>query len=80
MTVVTADEGYVIEWTLRGTNDRPDPAWGPPAAGKRFSIRGASILMLRDGKISATCSYWNLAAYLMEVGLIPARPDICPGR
>jgi hypothetical protein len=29
---------------------------------------------LVDGKISENHDYWNLAAYLMQVGLMPAPP------
>ena len=75
VTVSTRSEGsnYAIEWEMLGTNT--GPAGGFPATGKQYRIRGASIGELApDGKISANRDYWNLAAYLMEVGLLPPPP------
>jgi steroid delta-isomerase-like uncharacterized protein len=70
--VTTRTEGsdYAIEWEMLGTNT--GAAGGFPATGKPYRIRGASIgERTPDGKISANRDYWNLAAYLMEVGLLP---------
>jgi steroid delta-isomerase-like uncharacterized protein len=72
---LATDAGYAIEWTMSGTNDRPDAQRGLPATGKPYGILGVSIGTLREGKISENRDYWNLAAYLMEVGLMPAPPS-----
>jgi len=40
------------EWVMTGAT---------PATGKRFSVRGVSILELREGKVSRETSYWNRA-------------------
>jgi steroid delta-isomerase-like uncharacterized protein len=66
------DEGaYAFEWTLSGTNDRADPRHGLPATGRHFEIPGVSIGVLRDGMIAEVRDYWNLAGYLMQMGLMP---------
>jgi steroid delta-isomerase-like uncharacterized protein len=44
------------------------------ATGKRFSVPGASIIEFRKGKISRESMYWNLAAFLQQVGLMPGPP------
>jgi steroid delta-isomerase-like uncharacterized protein len=59
-------------WTLSGTHDRADPEMGLPATGHRFEIRGVSIGRLRDGQIAENVDYWNMASFLMQVGLMPA--------
>jgi steroid delta-isomerase-like uncharacterized protein len=67
------DEGaYAFEWTLSGTNDRPDPQHGLPATGQHFEMPGVSIGILRGGMIAENKDYWNLAGYLMQVGLMPS--------
>jgi steroid delta-isomerase-like uncharacterized protein len=74
-TVSTQMDGsrYAIEWEMLGTNT--GAAGGFPATGKPYRIRGASIGELdADGKITANRDYWNLAAYLIEVGLLQAPP------
>lgn len=71
VTVTTQTDGrrYAIEWEMLGTNT--GSSGGFPATGKPYRIRGASIGELAaDGKIVANRDYWNVAAYLMEVGLL----------
>jgi len=60
------------EWTMSGTHqgDMPDM----PATGKRFAIRGVSILELRDGKIKRNSDYWDLTAMLKQLGFMPESP------
>ena len=75
VTVSTQMDGsrYAIEWEMLGTNT--GAAGKFPATGKPYRIRGASIGELdADGKITANRDYWNLAAYLIEVGLLHAPP------
>jgi steroid delta-isomerase-like uncharacterized protein len=48
------------EWIMTGTYTHSG-APVTPAAGKRFSVRGVSILELHDCKVSRETSYWNQA-------------------
>ena len=60
---------YAIEWEMLGSNT--GPSGGFPATGKPYRIRGASIGQLdAGGKIVRNRDYWNLAAYLVEIGLL----------
>jgi steroid delta-isomerase-like uncharacterized protein len=61
------------EWVLTGTFAHSSIP-GMPATGKKFSVRGASIAELRNGKIKRNSDYWNMAAFLQQVGLMPASP------
>ena len=56
------------EWTMSGTHRGDLP--GMPATGKTFSLRGASICELRDGKISRNSDYWDMVTFLKQIGLM----------
>ena len=56
------------EWTMSGTHKGDLP--GLPATGKTFSIRGASICELHDGKIKRNSDYWDMATFLKQIGLM----------
>jgi steroid delta-isomerase-like uncharacterized protein len=68
--VIANEESFAIEWVMSGVNDRAGEQF--PATGKHFEIRGVSVGRLRNGKIAENKSYWNLAGYLVQVGLMPA--------
>jgi steroid delta-isomerase-like uncharacterized protein len=62
---------YALEWEMAGTNT--GEGGGLPATNKPYRIRGVSIGRLdSDGKIKENRDYWNMADYLMQVGLLPA--------
>ena len=67
--VIVTEDAYAFEWTMSGTNDRPDPRRGLPDTGKRFEFPGVAIGRMRNGKIAENKSYWNLATYLTQLGL-----------
>ena len=56
-----------FEWMWRGRQIQDFP--GLPATNTPFQIRGAAIVEFRDGKISRCSDYWDLTAYLKQVGL-----------
>ncbi|MGY1642671.1 nuclear transport factor 2 family protein [Geodermatophilus sp. SYSU D00703] len=60
---------FAAEWQMSGVKDRGGEQF--PATDKPFEIRGVSVGRLRDGKIAENRSYWNLAGYLVQVGLVP---------
>lgn len=57
------------EWVMTGTHAGDTPEL--PASGKSFTIRGASITQMRNGKVSRQSDYWNLMSLLQQTGLIP---------
>jgi len=73
--IVGDGEGYALEWTMSGTHDNGDPEHGMPATGRSFQIRGVSVGQVRDGWIVQNRDYWNLANFLQQVGLMPARGE-----
>jgi steroid delta-isomerase-like uncharacterized protein len=62
---------YAMEWEMFGTNT--GEAGGLPATNKPYRIRGVSIGRLDpEGKILQNRDYWNMADYLVQVGILPA--------
>jgi len=62
------------EWVMSGTfahSSIPEV----PATGKKFSVRGAAIMEFSGGKVSRHTNYWNLAAFLQQVGIMPGSPQ-----
>ncbi len=54
-----------VEWVFSGTDV------GLYKTGKKFSVRGASIYELRGGKFSANRDYYDAAAIMRQVGVLP---------
>jgi steroid delta-isomerase-like uncharacterized protein len=66
-----APDRYAFDWLMSGTNDGEGA--GLPATGKEYSIRGVSYGRLdATAKVVENRDYWNLAAYLTQVGILPA--------
>jgi predicted ester cyclase len=55
----------IIEWTFSGTDK------GIFKTGKKFSVRGVSILTLKNGKISRNVDYYDAATVMKQLGLLP---------
>ena len=65
-----AEGGRVsFEWEFSGTNTGP---WGDgtPATGKRFSLTGASMFTVTDGKITAQSDYYDALGFYKQLGLM----------
>jgi steroid delta-isomerase-like uncharacterized protein len=69
VTELLTDSSVAAEWVVSGTHDGSSPALA--ATGKPFTIRGATIARLRDGKITYNRDYWDMAGFLTQVGVLP---------
>ena len=70
VTRFVAGNRGAMEWTMSGAHKGDFP--GLPATGKRFSsIRGATIVELKEGKILRCSDYWDAATLMRLVGLLP---------
>ena len=56
-----------IEWVFSGTDK------GVFKTGKKFSVRGVSVIDVRDGKISRNLDFYDSATIMRQVGLLPAQ-------
>jgi steroid delta-isomerase-like uncharacterized protein len=73
-----AGDQAVVEWVISGTYSADFPGL-PPAAGQHFSLRGASVFELTDGKIRRYTEYWDAYAFLVQLGALPATGTAAPG-
>jgi steroid delta-isomerase-like uncharacterized protein len=74
VTLFDCGDWAATEWIMSGSYSRDYPGM-PVATGKRFSVRGASIMALRNGKISRISDYWNFASLLQQVGSTASGPQ-----
>ena len=54
-----------IEWTFSGTDK------GVYKTGKKFSVRGVSVIEMRNGKISRNLDFYDVATIMRQVGQLP---------
>lgn len=59
----------VHEFTMSGVHSGSVP--GLEATGKSFTLPGAIVADLRDGRLSRATEYWNMADLLTQVGVLP---------
>jgi steroid delta-isomerase-like uncharacterized protein len=55
-----------IEWVFSGTDA------GLFKTGKHFSVRGVSVVTVKNGKISRNVDYYDAATLMKQVGLLPS--------
>jgi steroid delta-isomerase-like uncharacterized protein len=59
--------GYgTIEWMFTGTDK------GVFKTGKKFSVRGVSVIEMRGDKISRNLDFYDVATIMRQVGVLPA--------
>jgi steroid delta-isomerase-like uncharacterized protein len=58
-----------IEWSFSGTDKDMFKT------GKKFSVRGVSVIDVREGKIARSLDYYDVATIMRQVGLLPAQPS-----
>lgn len=68
-SVLEDGERYVAEWTATGTNDQPGAR--PARDGQAFELVGVSVGRRSGNRIAENRDHWNMAAYLMQIGLMP---------
>lgn len=56
-----------IEWVFSGTDK------GVFKTGKKFSVRGVSVIDVRDGKIARCLDFYDSATIMRQVGVLPAQ-------
>ncbi len=56
-----------VEWMFSGTDKDVFKT------GKKFSVRGVSVIDVRDGKISRCLDFYDVAGIMRQVGVLPAQ-------
>lgn len=59
---------FGFEWTMSGTHQSDT---GP----HKFSVRGASAGEFEGHKIKRNSDYWNMAEFMVQVGMMPQPPS-----
>lgn len=69
VTLFSSHDKIALEWVMSGTHtgDYPDL----PATGESFSVPGASIALVEDGKIKRWTDYYDIYSFLSQLGVIP---------
>jgi steroid delta-isomerase-like uncharacterized protein len=66
-TLVTTDSAFGIGWCMSGTHSADLP--GLPATGRSFTVRGATMGTIENGRIRTNVDYWNLADLMVQLGV-----------
>lgn len=67
-TWFSAGNMLFCEWVMSGTQTGDYPEI--PATGKSFSVKGASIASIKDGKFEQWTDYYDLYSFLYQLGVI----------
>jgi steroid delta-isomerase-like uncharacterized protein len=71
---VEQGEVFTDEWTFVGTHTYPFPlpdGSALPATGRRVELSGMELVRVRDGQIVVDNMYYDFAAVLTQLGLVP---------
>jgi steroid delta-isomerase-like uncharacterized protein len=66
---VVEGDRVAFEWEFSGTNTG---AWadGTAATGKKFAFTGASMFLIKDGKIATQSDYYDALGFYKQLGLM----------
>lgn len=67
----------VLPWIAQGTHQ--GPLLHIPATGRNVSVRGVSLLTVKDGKVTHGLHVWDVAGLLRALGLLPDLPAVKQG-
>lgn len=68
--IIAESDKVMIRWTLTGTHLATYQEL--PATGKKISIYGIGIFILRNGKVVSGTSYTDRLGFLQGLGVLPA--------
>jgi steroid delta-isomerase-like uncharacterized protein len=62
------EKAALAEWIMRGVQDRPIPGRVPVATNRRFELKGATLVELREGKIARAADYLDVLGLVVQLG------------
>ena len=68
VSVFVSGDWLASEWVMTGTHSGALPDL--PPTGKAFTVRGSSVVQLRDNKILRNTDYWDLMTFLRQLGVM----------
>lgn len=67
-SIVACGDKVFVEFISSGTIENP-PAYAPPQMkGKKFAVKMASVLEIKNGKIARDVTYYNQLSFLKQIG------------
>jgi len=76
------DDSALVEWILRGVQDRPIPGRVPVATGRPFELKGATLVEMKGDKITRAADYLDILGFVVQLGArveLPGGVVIPPG-
>ena len=73
MSSSSTTTSQTVEWVFGGTDVDVFKT------GKPFSVRGVSVIEVSDGRISRNLDYYDAAAIMPLVGVLPEQKNDCCG-
>ena len=74
LLTIAQGEYVVMNWKVSGSNTGPlqAPSGGSiPPTGKKATLMGSTTSQVKNGKVTHTWAYWDLASLLGQLGLLP---------
>lgn len=74
LTVAQGDH-VVINWVANGAHNGPldtSSAGTIEPTGKKITVLGSATFQIKDGKISRSAMYWDMAGLLDQLGVLPS--------
>ena len=74
LLTITQGEYVVMNWKVSGSNTGPlqTPSGGSiPPTGKKATLMGSTTSQVKNGKVTHTWAFWDLASLLGQMGLLP---------
>jgi steroid delta-isomerase-like uncharacterized protein len=70
MSLAIAGDTAAAEWMIEGSQTGPivTPTGEIAPSGHRFRVRGASVLLFREGRIARVTDYYDMATFLKHLG------------
>ena len=73
LTIAQGDY-VVMNWKVSGSNTGPLQAPSGvsiPPTGKKATLMGSTTSQVKNGKVTHTWAYWDMASLLGQLGLLP---------
>ena len=68
ISVISTETTAVLEWIMTGIQDQPIPGRISVATNREFSVKGATIVEIKDELIIRATDYMDLLGFVIQLG------------
>jgi len=61
-------DGAAAEWVMRGIQDRPIAGRVPVGTNRPFTLKGVTVVEVRDGRITRAADYIDVLGFVLQLG------------